>query len=206
MKAKLLFCLAFGLASCYKPAKKVEIKPDPVFTEPAQREPLKNSKIFAFEDFVIDKGRLGPITIGITIDQAEKHLAGLVKQEVSPLDFGVDGGGEAYMYSREEEPVLALIPAMDTDTILFIAAIHKKLKTSNGLNANATVQDILKTYPGMKVRVNQITLWEYMWDKDKEWSFDFMTDEQNQIGKYADIEDSSEPLRKDIKADWILIR
>lgn len=58
----------------------------------------------------------------------------------------------------------------------------------------------------MKVRMNQITLWEYMWDKDKEWSFDFMTDEQNQIGKYADIEDSSEPLRKDIKADWIFIQ
>lgn len=54
--------------------------------------------------------------------------------------------------------------------------------------------------------MNQITLWEYMWDKDKEWSFDFMTDEQNQIGKYADIEDSSEPLRKDIKADWIFIQ
>lgn len=206
MKTKLLLCLAFGLMFCNEPAKKIEPKPDPKFTKPDEQKPLENGKLVAFEDFVIDKGRLGPIKIGMTIAEAEQHLAGLTRQDVSSHDFGLDGDSDAYMYSKGEEPILALIPGMINDTIIGIAAIHKNLKTSNGLTANARVEDLLKTYPGIEVIFNQLFFWEDMYDIDKQWNFVFMTEEHNRIGKYPDFEEKSEPLRKDIKADWILIR
>lgn len=207
MKATLLLCLILGLASCYKPTKKVELKQGPIFTEPEQVKPLEKGKTVAFEDFLVDKGRLGPITIGMTIEEAEQHLAGLIRQDVSSLDFGLDGDSEAYMYSKGEEPILALIPAMDNDTIVGIAAIHKKLKTSNGLSANAKVQDLLKIYPGIEVHISQIFDWEEMWDTDNQWSFVFMTEVHDRIGKYpTGLEETAKPLRKGIKADWILIK
>lgn len=206
MRNYLILCSLLILNSCLKPSKKTGLTPDPIYTEALLVKPSLNSKMFAFDDFLIQKGKLGSIFIGMTVPQAEQYLVGLMKMQVSSLDFGIDGDSEAYMYSKGEKPVLALIPAMLSDTILYIAAIHKDLKTINGLSAKAKVQDLLKVYPDMNVVVNQIALWEFMYDAHNQWEFVFMTDEHNWIGKYEEGVETSKPFRQDISSDWVLIR
>ncbi len=106
---------------------------------------------FNFSTFVIDKARIGPIRIGMTITQAEKHLKGLPKGVNEATAFGYGGGGPAYIYNLGRQPLLALIPKLNMDTILLIIAAHKDLKTTNGLNPNSTVADLLEKYPSLTI-------------------------------------------------------
>lgn len=161
---------------------------------------------FEFSDFKIMNGQLGPIKIGMTVQEAENQFDGLTKKEDEAVNFGFGGGSPAYLYYSGDEIVFGLIPSLGTDTLLFIIAAHKNLETTNGLNPNSTVKDLLEKYPDLMVNQDLMNGWEYFKDTANGWDFVFMTDEKTQIGEYPELEVPSIPKRLTTKTDWITIR
>ena len=158
-----------------------------------------------FNNFLISKGKIGKIKIGMDINEAEKLLTQFSKKEAEAYDFGFDGGGKAYIYSSENEPIIAIIPKRDSKEILVIIALSKRLKTKNGLNPKSKVYEILQKYPKMEVNQDLIMESEFMHDTTNNWNFVFLTKEVYRIGKYNDIEEPTKPIRKEIRMDWIEI-
>jgi hypothetical protein len=203
IKLTLLFLITFLISCKNDTEKQIETLNNQV---PKVETQKKKTKTFEFEKFKISKGKIGNIKIGMNIIEAEKELNELTKKEAEAYDFGYGGGGKAFIYSIQNEPILALIPHRDTAEILALIAISHKLKTDNGLNPNSNIIDILKRYPKMEVSQDLMTEHEYMYDENKKWSFIFLTDESNRIGEYKDIEEPTKPNRIETKMDYIEIK
>ena len=161
---------------------------------------------FDFDKFKILKGQLGEIKIGMTITEAENQFTGLTKKTDEATNFGFGGGSPAYLYYSGDELIFGLIPKLETDTLLFIIAAHKNLQTTNGLNPNSTVEELLKKYPDLTVQQDLMNSWEFFKDLKNGWDFIFMTDEKTEIGEYPELEVPSKPKRLTTKTDWITIR
>lgn len=166
----------------------------------------EKTRTFNFSNFKITKGKIGKIKVGMDIIDAEKLLNDLTKKTTQAHDFGFDGGGIAYIYSLRNEPILALIPKRDSQEILVIIALSKNLKTNNGLNPKSTVTEIQEKYPNIEINQNLMMSWEFMSDETNNWDFVFMTDENNSIGTYTEIEVPTQPVRIETKMDWITIK
>ncbi|MFB9079485.1 hypothetical protein ACFFLS_06330 [Flavobacterium procerum] len=210
MKLKLSFLIVFLLMiSCNeKTEKQTEVLnkvPEKETVQKTEFQAKKTSK-FDFEKFTIEKGKIGNITIGMTMNEAETFLKNLNKTEAEAYDFGFDGGGKAYLYSFEGEFVLALIPKRDADEILAIVALSENLKTINGLHPKSSIQGIKKLYPKIQINQNLMMGWEDIYDEKNDWEFVFMTTEENRIGTYNDFETPSVPKKMNAKSEWITIR
>lgn len=162
---------------------------------------------FDFDKFKILKGQLGEIKIGTTIAEAEIQFSGLTKKTDEATNFGFGGGGPAYLYYSGDKLLFGLIPKLETDTLLFIIAAHKNLQTTNGLNPNSTVEELLKKYPDLTVQQDLMNSWEFFQDVNNGWDFIFMTDEKTEVGEYPELGVlPSTPKRLTTKTDWITIR
>ena len=120
-------------------------------------------------------------------------------------NFGFDGGSPAFLYYSGDELVFGLIPKLDNDTLHCIIAVSRKLQTTNGLNPNSSVRDLIQKYPDLTVQQDLMNGWEAFEDKINRWYFVFMTDEKTQIGEYPELEVPSKPKRINTKTDWITI-
>jgi hypothetical protein len=163
-------------------------------------------KKFDLDNLIISRGQIGNIKVGMNIGDAEKSLIELTKKEVEAYDFGYDGGGSAYIYSFKNEPILALVPERDSKEILVIIALSKNLKTNNGLNPKSTVKEIQKIYPAIEINQDLMMSWEFMHQENNNWDFIFMTEENNRIGEYKEIDVPSKPIKTEINMDWITIK
>lgn len=169
-----------------------------------------DSSKFDFSDYIIKNGQLGNIKIGMTIEEAENKFEGLTMKIDIAENFGFGGGSPAYLYYKAEDLIFALIPKLENDTLLFIIAIHKDLHTTNGLNPNSTIKDLISIYPDMTVNWDIMNHWEYIVDEKNNWNFIFWTDENSQVGEYPEPKFErvvpSKPKRLTTKADWIVIK
>lgn len=169
-------------------------------------EKIEQSVDFDFDNFKILNGQLGKIKIGMTISEAEKQFTGLIKKIDEATTFGFGGGSPAYLYYSGDELLFGLIPKLETDTLLFIIAAHKNLQTTNGLNPNSIISEIIQKYPDLTVEQDLMNGWEVYQDYTNGWDFIFMTDDKTQIGEYTELEAPSKPKRLTTKTDWIVIR
>lgn len=161
---------------------------------------------FDFDKFKIQKRQLGEIKIGMTIAEAEMQFSGLTKQTDEATNFGFGGGSPAYLYYSGDELLFGLIPKLETDTLLLIIAAHKNLQTTNRLNPNSTVEELLRKYPDLTVNQDLMSGGEFFKDLENGWDFVFKTNEQTEIGNYPELEVPSKPRRLSTKTDWIVIR
>ncbi|MCF1753358.1 hypothetical protein [Mariniradius sediminis] len=159
-----------------------------------------------FDNFKIRKGQLGEIKIGMTITEAEKQFTGLKKKTDEATNFGFGGGSPAYLYYLGDELLFGLIPRLETDTLLLIIAAHKNLLTTNGLNPNSTVEDLIEKYPDLTVNQDLMSGGEFFQDKTNNWAFVFRTNKQTEIGDYPELEVPSKPKQLTTHTDWIVIR
>ncbi len=205
MKSKIIvLLLLINLISC----KKTKENQSETYNKKIYKTENKgkvNTK-FNFDNFLISKGQIGEIKIGMSLNNTEKYLREMTRKEVEAYDFGYGGGGKAYIYSIYNEPIFALITNFETKSIIAIIAISNKLKTNNGLNPNSKVVDILKIYPKMVINQDDMTSEEFMYDEKNKWSFIFKTNEKNRIGEYTDIEESTKPKRIKTKMNYIEIK
>lgn len=172
-------------------------------SETALRKPEEG---FHFDEFRIEKHHLGPIKIGMPLQEAEKHLKGLSRKRCDPFDFGYDGGGDAFIYYLKDKPVMALIPEQETNLLLAIAAIHKDLRTADELYPNASIKEIQAIYPNIPLHQNLMMSWEFLYEEKNDWEFVFMKDPDHPIGVYENTEAPGKVKDSSVKADWITIR
>jgi len=203
MKHILIFFIGFFLFGCNSTTKTENNQTETVSTNEKKSEQSVN---FDFDNFKILKGQLGKIKIGMTISEAEMQFSGLTKKTDEATNFGFGGGSPAYLYYSGDELLFGLIPKLETDTLLFIIAAHKKLQTTNGLNPNSTVNELILKYPDLTVEQDLMNSWEFYQDETNGWDFIFRTDEKTQIGEYPELEVPSKPKRLTTKTDWITIR
>jgi hypothetical protein len=142
----------------------------------------------------------------MTIEDAERQFAGLTRKVDVATKFGFGGGSRAYLYYSGDELIFGLIPKLSTDTLLFIIAAHKNLQTTNGLNPNSTVEELLREYPELTVNQDLMNGGEFFQDLENDWDFVFKTTEKTEIGEYPELEVPSKPKRLTTKSDWIIIR
>ncbi len=161
---------------------------------------------FNFGNYIIQKHRVGGIRVGMTLSQADKLIKGLDKQEEEALSFGYDGGGNAISYYLDEELVFAFIPKLETDTILCIIAAHPDLKTISGLTASATVGEISKKYTAVYIHFDEMSESEVYYDVANEWDFVFLTEEDERLGEYKEIDKPYKAVRFNIPCDWIVVK
>jgi hypothetical protein len=210
MRYILLFSLLlFSIISCNTSSNDNSgIKTKPLTNGNTKAEKLKDNSAltFNFNAFGIHKESLGPITIGMTMANAEKEVSQLTKKECEAYDLGYDGGGKAYIYSWKNQPVLAFVPKRDSEEIIAIIALHKNLKTRNGLHPNSTVKEIQQKYPDITINQNLMMEWEYMFDEENNWDFVFMTNENNTIGIYKELEVPTKPVKTETAMNWITIK
>lgn len=202
---KQLLILLFGLLlfGCNSTPKTENTE---VNTELTIEKKRNTTLYFDFDKFKILKGQLGEIKIGMTIQEAERQFTGLTKKVDKATNLGFGGGSPAYLYYLGDELIFGLIPKLETDTLLFIIAAHKKLQTTNGLNPNSTVGELIQKYPDLKVQQDLMNSWEFFQDETNGWDFIFITDEKTEIGEYPELEVPSKPKRLMTKTDWITIR
>ncbi len=203
IKLTLLFLITLQISCKNDTEKQIEIWNNQIKKIETQK---KKPKTFEFEKFKISKGKMGDITIGMNIIDAEKEIYELTKEEAEAYDFGFDGGGKAYIYSLKNEPILALVPKRDSEVIFAIIALNKNLKTTNGLNPKSNISEIQNKYPNIEINQDLMMDWEYMYNEKNNWNFVFLTDENNRIGEYKEIEMPTQPKRTETKMDWITIK
>jgi hypothetical protein len=175
-------------------------------TSPDSTIENQSDNSFYFDDFKISNSQLGNIKIGMTIEDAERQFAGLTRKVDVATNFGFGGGSRAYLYYSGDELIFGLIPKLSTDTLLFIIAAHKNLQTTNGLNPNSTVEELLREYPELTVNQDLMNGGEFFQDLENDWDFVFKTTEKTEIGEYPELEVPSKPKRLTTKSDWIIIR
>lgn len=205
MKIKLMLLVMTALQVACKNDTEKQIKTAELESPKVESQKDK-TRTFNFSNFKITKGKIGEIKVGMDIIDAEKLLNDLTKKTTQAHDFGFDGGGTAYIYSLQNEPILALIPKRDSQEILVIIALSKNLKTNNGLNPKSKVTEIQEKYPNIEINQDLMMSWEFMSDETNNWDFVFMTDENNSIGAYTEIDVPTKPIRTETKMDWITIR
>lgn len=201
MKIALYILFVSLLASCSQTSNK--IKQEEIIELPKEIETEK----FDYDKFLINKGSLGPIKIGMTISEAEKSLGNLTKVESEAFHFGFDGGGIAYLYYDNKDVVLGLIPQLNNDTIISIIAASNRLKTKNDISPISSIKELSVKYPKIELTQNLLNSWEEITDTSNNWTFVFMSDENNKIGEYKDLFLPATQMKNmDAKSDWITIK
>jgi hypothetical protein len=167
--------------------------------------PFKFSTELNFEDFIVTKGKLGDIKVGMKISTIQNLLSKFEERELEAYDFGFDGGGIAKMYFYQKEPIFALVPAYETDLIIAIVGLHENLIFKSKVRIGMTVKKVLNHYPNGIIEKNLMMGWEEIYDLENDFILVFKTDENNQIGKYKDFDTPSKPINLKPKLTWITI-
>jgi hypothetical protein len=199
----LLVCLA--TASC---RETVADKDNPIDSSEVliRVEDEQASAAFDFSRFKIGEGRVSNISVGQTLSQAELELVGLKREEIESYGVGFDGGGAVYLYSYNDEPVLALVPSHESDTLIAIVAIHRELQTTNGLHPKMKVKELIAKYPDMVFYQDLLNGGEFSDDLENRWSFVFDTKEESEIGVYPELEVGSKAHNLKPEIAWITVK
>lgn len=193
----LMLTMMLSCSQSVEHGQKVEVE-----LETAETSESEN---FNYQGIKIKKSQLGEITIGMTISEAEQNFSGLRKEAAGATSFGFGGGSPAYLYYDKNELVFGLIPALGSDTVLFIIALSNKLRSINGLSPNSSVKAISERYPDIQVSQDLMNGWEHISDTVNNWDFVFMTDEKT-VGEYPALDLPSELKNRSIKANWITVK
>ncbi len=221
MKSKITIVLISGILlsmySCNKSIKSVMVPtapipveitpiilPDTVY-EVSKSDTISNI-LEAFPSWTIEKKSIGPISIGMDIKTTDSILSAFKKQNALAEDFGFSGGSPAYIYSFENEPVIAIVQTLYHKKVYAIIAMSDQLKSENGIHPKITVEDLLKIYPKMKFSLDPMNGWESAEDPINQWDFIFNTNSKNRIGTYLNPDLPSIPKRFTAKSIWIAVR
>lgn len=166
----------------------------------------KADEAFAYHAFPITKSALGPIKVGSRIAHNAHHLKGLDSAGVDALFYHYDGGGQAYDYSYKGKRLFALMPAMDTDSIIAIMVFDHNFKDAKGITARSKAKDILQHYPSLNIYQDLLAGGEFLMDEINNRDFIFETKDDSLIAEYKDIDTAGRLKRLNVKSDWLTIK
>ena len=164
---------------------------------------------FNYDDYKISKGQLGNIRIGMTIEEAYEHTSQFQEITSEAFFYGYGGGSPAYEYYKDNELLFALIPKLNTDSILFIIGISPNLKTHNDLTPTTSTRILLNKYDKITLNQDLMSGGENFHDSINNWTYHFATEPDSPIGDYQQIDQPyslSEISESDAKSVWIVIQ
>lgn len=113
--------------------------------------PLTNSSIenAKTEEFLLDKGKLGPIEIGKNINDLPKSVEGLYdksdyKKEVHESDMEDDWTEEYYIFSKDGKDIFRTDVEGKKITSIVLLADASFIKTSDGFYIGSSAQELFK--------------------------------------------------------------
>ncbi|HUH74694.1 MAG TPA: hypothetical protein VLZ75_09820 [Chitinophagales bacterium] len=220
MKNKIIIVLISGVLltanSCNKATKSVMSPTTPIPVEitpiilpdsfPDTTSESASDIIDNYSNWKIQKKSLGPISIGMDVKEVNTLLSSFKKQNAYAEDFGFSGGSPAYIYSDNNEQILAIVQTLNNKKVFAIIAISDQLKTEDGIHPKMSVAEFLNFYPTMRFFLDPMNGWEYAEELTKDWDFIFTTNSKNRIGVYTQPEKSTLPKRTTAINTWITIR
>lgn len=190
----LMACVLFG---CEK-KQLVTTTPDEVLSVAKK---TSSDDVFQWQ---IDKGNLGPIRVGSHIKDLGGVLSGLDSAAVDVDVYKYGGGGKAYEYRKNGALLFALMPSMETDSIIAIMAVHPAFVTKNGLHAGSTAEEILKR-KNLPVYLDLMSGGEEIRDTKNSVNFIFDTPEDSLMAEYSNIDSPGLIKRNQARCSWITI-
>lgn len=143
-----------------------------------------------------DANQVYGITIDMKIDKALKKMKEkeFTFEEVNSNDWGFGGGSKSWLIKKNGEEMLVLIPDFISHRLKYIIILNPIFSLNNGLKINMSVKDYLTVYPNSIFSVNLMNDYEESYN-DK-LMFIFLTNDNNRIGIYEEIESSSKAINK----------
>lgn len=164
-----------------------------------------------YENFKIRKGALGKIQVGQSINEAEIYLENFRIEKHEAWLFGFGGGGEMNLYYHDNEPIIGLIPKLETDIIHAIIVISEKFTDGKGLSTALNYDQLSKLFPETEILLDEMNDWERCIYQEYNWQIIFGTERNARIGNYIYDENfipsKNEKLSNtNTKIDWITIQ
>ena len=108
-------------------------------------------------------------------------------------------------YLFDKEQLFALVTALETDSIIAIIGLHKKLFFNSGIHVGMSVKEIVSLYHKCVVEQNLMMYWEEIYDDKNNFTFVFKTDDTNRIGNYIEFDVQTKPINLSPLVNWITI-
>lgn len=158
-----------------------------------------------WQNWQIQKGALGPLKLGSRISDYKKFLNGLDSLPVDAYLYKYGGGGVAYEYSYNKNQLFVLMPAIDTDSIIAIMALHPDFKTRYGTYPGNTAAQIFNRHKKLPVILDLLSGGEAMIDKVNRMNYIFDTPDDTPIAEYPNIDNPGVLKRSNVRCNWIVI-
>jgi len=145
---------------------------------------------------------LDSICTGIDTVSLHTKLPNAQFKPVPLYEYGFDSD-ELGMEVSQDGKVLFFAP-VPMGQVTALCAVSPSYNV-HGLSTAMTIEQVLKKYPGNKLRIDLISDWEYLYFKEDDVRIVFRTDETNRIGVYGqDPESESTSIKRPkAKVDFI---
>lgn len=154
----------------------------------------------------IEKGKVGPLTIGMQKEEVTKFLSAFEMEETDAFYFGFDGGSKALLYSFRKKPVVALIPFAESDKIKAIVVLNSKTATNTGICPGMSASTLLEAYPNSQFHHNELSGWEEVNDTANQWTFVFLKDRTELNNPDNLKKEPYTPQNTSAKIDYIIVQ
>lgn len=158
-----------------------------------------------WQNWQIQKGALGPLKIGTRIRDYKEVLKGFDSISVDAFLYKYDGGGVAYKYSYKQTPLFVLMPAIDTDSIIAIMALHSDFKTVYGTYPGSSALEIINRQKKLPINLDLLSGGETMRDTVNGINYIFNTPDEAHMAEYSDIDEPGLLKEGKTKCNWIEI-
>ena len=139
-----------------------------------------------------------------SINNLKKRFKDFELISVSSNDWGYGGGTESFLVRKNGVNQFVLIPSSENNRILFIVILNSNYVNSEGLKTGISVKEILGIKSNLKFTINLMNGYEES-SFNKNTTLIFLTEDENRIGEYKEIESYSSAIETNIKVDRIIL-
>jgi len=165
---------------------------------------VKNILIEKTDTFLIQKGKVGPIAIGMPPIKLKRLYKNFEFREIDAFYYGLDGDGTGTLVSKNQIPYLFYVLDEDSLNIKFLICLNPKYHTSSGIRPGMTIKQLKSIFPDCEVRINMENDSEYIDFEDLDISCDLEYIQGERAGNYGNQEKDPEidiPKTKIIRSD-----
>lgn len=165
-----------------------------------------NEKI---DDGMITKSSIDKAYIGMEIKELKIAYSNCNFSEIPLYEFGIDSENTGLLIKKKNKPILFVWTMQGDSTIAGIFCLTDEFETGNKIKVGLSVKDLLVLYPNCSLSRDCLEMaQEYTELKDIGVTVEFVTNEENRVGKYRndDCNEETKILDTKRKIDRIEIR
>ena len=142
------------------------------------------------------------ICTGTKIGNLKKSFPNLNYKDIPMFAYGYDSDEQGIEFYQDG--LLKFFVTISDNIINGISIISPEYNL-NGINTESSISQIFRKYPNVKLNIDLISDWEFVYLKNEKIKFVFKTDKANRIGIYGeDFESGTRKMkREDAEIDFI---